>query len=216
MKNFTLTLCSLALTLTACDMGMSDVMLKTNSLDPDIINPANNPDNVAQGLACNYGYTYQGFAGTQLELGRVDEDLGLDRDRVKGYDALQGEFARVLGTTPDLFGDLGSTFGEVPARWYMEPQATAVSVYSSMRVAFVGCLAATDNTNYDAMPDATNAPIKCAEFANKFWSRAPDTDEVAACTDFALTGTGTDEPAARRKWAYTCASVLSSAPFLTF
>jgi hypothetical protein len=215
MKNFTLTLCSLVLTLTACDMGMSNVMLKTNSLDPDVINPANNPDNVPQGLACNYGYSYQGFAGSQLEIGRVDEDLGVDRDRVKGYDALAGEYARVLGTTPDVFSDMGSTFGEVPPRWYMEPQATAVSLYSSMRVAFVGCLDFTNSTDFDAAPDATNAPIKCAAFANKFWSRAPDTDEVAACTDVAINGTA-NEPAARRKWAYTCASVLSSAPFLTF
>jgi hypothetical protein len=216
MNKLTISLCSLGLALTACDMGMSNVMLHTDNLPGDgILNPANNPDNAGPALACDFGYSYQGFGGTRLEAGRADEEVGFDRDRVKGYDALAGEYARVLGTTPDLFNDLGSTFGEVPPRWYQEPQATAVSLYSSMRVAFVGCLDFTNSADFDAMPDATNAPLKCSAFATKFWSRDPDTDEVASCVDVALNGTA-NEPAARRKWAYTCASVLSSAPFLTF
>ena len=73
----------------------------------------------------------------------------------------------------------------------------------------------TNSADFDVMPDATTAPIKCSAFATKFWSRDPDTDEVASCVDVALNGAA-NEPAARRKWAYTCASVLSSAPFLTF
>ncbi len=204
-------------TTAACDMGSASVDLHVNgSLDPDIIDPTQNPDAPSTStLICDLGYTYLGFGGTRLEAGREDEQLGYDRDRVKPYSALGDEYARVLGTTPDLLTTLGSTFGEVPPRWYIEPQATAVSLYSALRVAFVGCLDYTNTTAFDAVPDATNAPANCAAFAASFWNRAPDTNEVAACVSLVTQGTP-NEPVARRKWAYACASVLSSAPFLTF
>jgi hypothetical protein len=51
--------------------------------------------------------------------------------------------------------------------------------------------------------------------ARKFWSRAPSDDEVKACTDVALTDTAS-EPDAKRRWAYTCASLLSASGFLTY
>jgi hypothetical protein len=216
MKTTLLVLSSFCLALAACDMGNAAVNLKTTDLlPPDVINPANNPDNAPPGLACDFGYSYMGFGGTRLEAGRTDEEEGFDRDRVKPYEALSGEYARVLGSTPGLLSQLGSTFGQVPPRWFIEPQANAVSLYSSMRVAFVGCLDLTNTADFDATPDATNAAVKCDAFANKFWSRAPDTDEVGACVDLVVNGTP-NEPVARRKWAYACASVLSSAPFLTF
>jgi putative ABC transport system permease protein len=53
------------------------------------------------------------------------------------------------------------------------------------------------------------------EFARRFWSRSPDTAEVQSCVDLVTNGTN-KETQPRRKWAYACASVLSSAPFLTF
>jgi hypothetical protein len=134
---------------------------------------------------------------------------------VKPYSALGDEYARVLGTTPALLSTLGSTFGQVPPHWYIEPQATAVSLYSALRVAFVGCLDYTNSTAFDVSPDPTNAATTCASFASKFWSRDADTDEIAACVQIVTQGTP-DEPLPRRKWAYACASVLSSAPFLTF
>ncbi|MBL8955597.1 MAG: hypothetical protein JNK82_32780 [Myxococcaceae bacterium] len=202
--------------LTACHGGATlDYKLMMPDA-PDIIDPGSNPDNLPALTACDFGYSYEGFGGTRLEAGREDEEVGFDRDRVKPYSALSGEYARVLGkAAPALLGQLSSTFGQVPPRWYVEPAATAVSLYSSMRVAFVGCLELTNTTDFDAAPDATNAPQKCTDFAKRFWSRSPDTEEVQACVDVLTNGTGR-ETVARRKWAYGCASVLSSAPFLTF
>jgi hypothetical protein len=97
----------------------------------------------------------------------------------------------------------------------VEPQANAVSLYSSMRVAFVGCIELTNTAEYDPVPDPSNAVDKCSAFARRFWSRSPDQEEVDACVTLVTTGTNR-EASARRKWAYACASVLSSAPFLTF
>lgn len=206
-----------AVSFAACDMGRASVDLKTDGpKGTEIIDPTQNPDNPAPVLACDFSYSYEGFGGTRLEAGREDEEVGFDRDRVKPLSALSGEFARVLGKpAPALLSQLTSTFGQVPARWYQEPQANAVSLYSSMRVAFVGCVDLTANADFDAMPDAANAPAKCAAFARRFWSRSADTEEVQACVDLVTTGTA-KETQPRRKWAYACASVLSSAPFLTF
>jgi len=215
MKTFSLALAAL-LALAGCQGGATlDYKLMTMD-EPDVIDPSENPDNPVEMSACDFGYGYEGFGGTRLEAGREDEEVGFDRDRVKPYSALSGEYARVLGkAAPALLGQLASTFGQVPPRWYVEPSATAVSLYSSMRVAFVGCLDFTNTADFDAMPDATNAVEKCTGFAKRFWSRSPDTDEVQACVDVVVSGTNR-ESAARRKWAYGCASVLSSAPFLTF
>lgn len=215
MRTFSLA-AAVLFALAGCQGGATlDYKLMTAD-QPQILDPAQNPDNPVEMTACDHGYGYEGFGGTRLEAGREDEEIGFDRDRVKPYSALAGEYSRVLGrAAPALLGQLSSTFGQVPPRWYVEPSATAVSLYSSMRVAFVGCLDLTNTADFDVMPDATNAAAKCTDFAKRFWSRSPDTDEVQACVDVLVTGT-TRETAARRKWAYGCASVLSSAPFLTF
>jgi hypothetical protein len=208
-------LCSL-LALAGCQGGATlDYKLMADDT-PGVIDPMDNPDNPVELGACDFGTSYEGFGGTRLEAGREDEEVGFDRDRVKPYSALSGEYARVLGrAAPALLGQLSSTFGQVPPRWYVEPAATAVSLYSSMRVAFVGCLELTNTADFDVMPEPSNAKQKCTDFARRFWSRSPDTEEVQACVDVLVTGTSR-ESAARRKWAYGCASVLSSAPFLTF
>ena len=214
MRTLLISLCTVSLT-AACNGGAT-LEYTSMTKPPDIIDPTNNPDNPPELAACDFGYSYEGFGGTRLEAGRADEDVGYDRDRVKPYSALGGEFSRVLGKpVPALLTSLSSTFGQVPPRWFVEPQATAVSLYSGLRVAFIGCLDLTNNADYDAMPDTNNAPEKCAAFAKRFWSRSPDVDEVQACVDMVVSGTA-KETQARRKWAYACSSVLSSAPFLTF
>ncbi len=183
----------------------ADIPVEPPAVVPDPTNPA----------TCNNGYTYEGFGGLRLEVGRDDEAVGFDRDRVKPLTALTGEYARVLGTTPALLATLSNTFGNTPPRWYIEPQANAVSLFSSMRVAFVGCLNITNTADFDAVPDATNARAKCADFAHRFWSRTADTEELDSCVELVTTKT-TEETQARRKWAYACASVLSSASFLSY
>jgi hypothetical protein len=79
----------------------------------------------------------------------------------------------------------------------------------------VGCLDATNTADYDAAPTEAVAQEKCSDFAVRFWSRSPDTDELASCVEVATQHT-TAEPEPRRKWAYVCSTVLTSAPFLTY
>jgi len=162
------------------------------------------------------GTTYVGFANTQLTADRPDGTVGGEHGRIKPFSALQGEYPRVIGATPATLAATGPTFGQPPARWYQEPEASAVSIFTAYSVAFDGCLTMTaTDAKYAQAPDATSAAAACSSFARTFWSRTATPDEVKACVDVATTKT-TAETDARRRWAYTCAAVMSSAGFLTY
>ncbi len=209
-----------ALTTACSDLGSSSVKLMTqeDGLRPKVVKEdpvPRNPDQPVDLGSCAEGFSYEGFGGTQLVVGRDEDSVGYDRDRVKPLTALRGEYARVLGKTPALLEQLSNTFGAVPPRWYVEPEASAVSLYSAMRVAFVGCLEFTNTTEYDGTLTLEGAEKNCTAFAHRFWSRNPAEDELARCVDVVSQKTN-EEPNMRRKWAYGCASVLSSAGFLTY
>src|SRR5258706_15210505 len=122
-------LISTAVLLAAACNGAADLGYVAMN-DPNILDPTHNPDNGVDptAMACDFGYTYDGFGGTRLEAGRAHEDIGFDRDRVKPYSALAGEFARVLGApAPALLAQLSSTVGHVPPPSVHEPPAQPVS-----------------------------------------------------------------------------------------
>lgn len=165
---------------------------------------------------CDVGRTYVGFGGMKLGGDRQPAVEGMDRLRVKPYAALSAEYARALGSTPSLMSSQGATFGRAPARWHLEPLASAVSIYTAYRVAFQGCLGYTaSRTTYAPAPTAAGADRECAAFARKFWSRTAMPDELAACAKVALVDTQA-ETDPKRRWAYTCAAVLTAAGFLTW
>jgi len=174
------------------------------------------------------GRTYKGFGNTVLTVGRVDVALGTDNGRVKPFAALNGyaaagglaaatgDYQRVLGNNPALLAQSAATFGADSPRWLVEPQSSAVALYTAYRVAFQGCLTMTATpANYAAAPTAATAPTECGAMARRFWSKTPSADEIAACVKTATVDTAA-EADPRRKWAYTCASVMTSAGFLTY
>jgi len=55
----------------------------------------------------------------------------------------------------------------------------------------------------------------CGALMRKAWSKTAAPRRIASCTTLATTKLAT-EPDARRRWAYVCASILSSSQFLTF
>jgi hypothetical protein len=151
-----------------------------------------------------------------------------DRHRMKSYDVLKGDFARVLGTTnqtnmQNLLNNSADAFGAAPPRWYAEAQASAVSLYTTYRVAFRGCLQYANVTpEWATAPTAATAATECAKFQQKAWDRVPVKEEIDACvaiaTDEASFAKGTPQPVtdAKAKWAYACASVLSSSNFTSY
>lgn len=162
------------------------------------------------------GKTFAGFEGENLVADRVVANAGVDRGRMKPYDALAAEYARVLGTTPASLAGAADTFGKPEPRWYDEPAVGGVVLQTAYKIAFDGCLTYTQApAEYAVAPTAATADAKCAQMARAFWSRTPSPAQIAACSDVALVGAAA-ETNPRRRWAYACASVLSAAGFMTY
>lgn len=222
MNMLKLAVAVLAVVALGCEGGTSESTISAPSSTPvEVVDTEATKTNepatpIEPGDVCDQGTVYQGFGGRVLVAGRTDEMQNVDRGRVKPYSALAGEYQRVLGKTPTLLGQMSTTFAQAPARWYEEPQSSAVSLYSTFRVGFVGCLELTSTGEaYAATPEVTSAQTVCQDLGRKFWSRAPNATELDACVKVAVQDT-TKETNPRRRWAYTCASLLTAAGFITY
>lgn len=174
-----------------------------------------NAASVETPVGCNGAALYTGFGGASLDGDRLDLLAGTDRLRLKPYAMLPGEFQRALGTTPSRINNQAGTFDAPAARWSNEQQLSAISLYQAYIAAFQGCLTYTASaTVYGANPTTTTATTECGNMARRFWSRVPSSTELSACVTYA-TSAANDDPAPRRRWAYVCSAVLTSAWFLT-
>lgn len=183
----------------------------TISLAPSPSNAAS----VETPVGCNGAALYTGFGGVSLDGDRLDILAGTDRSRVKPYSMLPGEYLRALGTTPSRINNQAGTFNAPVARWSNEQQLSAISLYQAYIAAFQGCLSYTASaTVYGSNPTTTTATTECGNMARRFWSRVPTSAELSACVTYA-TSAANDDPTPRRRWAYVCSAVLSSAWFLT-
>ena len=166
--------------------------------------------------ACEQPKTYTGFAGTPLEAGRPEIAAGSDRVRLKPFTALATEYTRALGLTTFNTQAYAATFGRPPARWYAEPAASANTVYAAFALAFEACTAHTATAPlYADAPNTTSAGLACREFARRAWHREATDDEAAACVTYTVDQTNAAD-APRKRWAYSCAAVLSASGFLAF
>jgi len=162
------------------------------------------------------GRSYVLFDGSKLEASRINENVGVNRARIKPFDVLQGEYQRVLGLVPASLAASGGSFDEPPARWYAEAQHSGVSLNAIFDLSFEGCVAFTKTSaDYAALPTTETATTVCTSLMRKAWSRSPSPDEISSCTTLATQKLST-EPDARKRWTYVCSSILSSSQFLTF
>jgi hypothetical protein len=162
------------------------------------------------------GMSYTGIGGSTLEVGRPLAEVGSDHRRLTPFSAMAARYRRALGSDAADVGAFEATFGNPPARWYEEPSASADTLYASFTIAYQGCLALTaTGPTFAAAPTEATATTVCTDLARQFWSRTPADDEIAPCVEYAVNETG-GEPDPRRRWAYTCASVLSAAGFLSY
>jgi hypothetical protein len=186
----------------------------------DIANPpdedVDDDDDGEEELACEeLGRVYTGIGG-ELQAGRVEAPPYSDRQRVKPFSAMAGEYTRVLGNAAADVEAFAATFGKPPARWYEEPEASANTLYASFTLAYQGCLAMTaTGDDYAAAPTEETAAATCAAFARKFWDRNAEAEELTGCIEYAVDGTASESDP-RSRWAYTCASVLTAAGFVSY
>ncbi len=100
------------------------------------------------------------------------------------------------------------------ARWSNEQQLSGISLYQAFLASFQGCLTfVAGPTQYATAPTAATAATECANFQRRFWSAVPTAAETQTCATFATSAIN-DDTNPRRRWAYVCASVLTSAQFL--
>jgi hypothetical protein len=165
---------------------------------------------------CALTRSYTGFGGRLLEATRPALEAGADRLRLKPFAALATEYSRALTLAMFDTAAYAATFGKPPARWFNEPSASANTIYAAFALAYDACTqqTATDAT-YAAAPDPNTATLACHDYVQRAWHRDATAEETAACVTFAIDKTASiSNPRAR--WAYTCASVLSSSGFLTY
>lgn len=171
--------------------------------------------NEQEPVVCEQVRSYKGFAGTPLETGRLEIDPGSDRIRMKPFVALATEYERALGVAEVNTTSAAATFGRAPARWYVEPQASANTVYAAFALAYSACTQKTTSADFAEAPNANNAQRLCRDFAAAAWHREPTADEITTCATFATDKTNAADAPAKR-WAYTCAAVLTASGFLTY
>jgi len=167
---------------------------------------------------------YVGLGGIALHGSRSEALPGVDRDRFKPFTALAGEYRRTLSLTnaPNLQSSQ-ATFGDAPPRFFSEPKATAVNLYEAFSVAFRLCEANNTAGPFASAPTEVQAKAECEKWARKAWSRTPTPADIDACVKVAVTDSITENPPTGqrqttpvRRWAYACASVYTSAGFLTY
>lgn len=203
-------LCGLVLAVAHCD-AEEDNFKRKNKAGPDENDPS-----VPKCTGDLLGKSYVGFANTKLDDKRANGSIGADRVRMKPYSALKGEYERTIGVTPDSLDGSEASFGRAPDRFAQEPRASAIQLFTAYRVGFDGCLQFVEkDPAFSDAPSADSAAAQCKTMARKFWSRAATDDEVNACAQVALTDSSS-EPDPKRRWAYTCASLLSASGFLTY
>lgn len=164
--------------------------------------------------SCKEGLPHTGFASADLNADRKPGGIGSDRRRVKPFSALRSEFQRAIGNVPGALAGSAAAFGDVPARWYSEPTAGAVSIYSTYTLGFTACYDSMTDAKFGQMPTNETATAECSAMQRKMWQRTATPDETKACVDHAMGLT--EETVARRRWAHACASVVSAAGFTTY
>jgi hypothetical protein len=167
-------------------------------------------------VTCDQARTYLGFDGKALEADRPAIAAYTDRMRMKPFAVLSAEYSRALGLSAFNTAIYAGTFGKSPARWFDEPAASAATVYAAFALAYDGCTQATaTGADFTMAPTATIADRLCRDFSRKAWQREATDDEASTCATFALNMTNPADAPAKR-WAYTCASVLSASSFLAY
>jgi hypothetical protein len=167
-------------------------------------------------VTCDQARSYAGLGGDALEAGRPEIAAGSDRIRIKPYGALAAEYNRVLGLTDFSTAAYAGVFGKPPNRWFEEPAASASTIYSAFALAFDGCSRKmATGGDYDLAPTAVIADRICRDLSRVAWQREATDDEASDCATYALNETPATDPPQKR-WAYTCASILTSEAFLAY
>lgn len=183
--------------------------------------------------------TFRGLDGTTLEAGRVDAAVELDRRHTRTWERVE-EWVQDMNDKLGYWLASDGLFWEaaVPVRrrggagfWYNDAPLGAIELYSQFRLSFLMCsrllsappdsmqraafvLSPEDGSpiaDFMVAPTAASAPVRCERLMRRFWRMIPSADQVAACARFAVDETAELATSPVERWAYVCASLLTSA-----
>ncbi len=182
--------------------------------------PVNEQGPLGASLVCsNLSTAYSGFGGRKLTLTTVDAEeapVYRDRFRLKTYDVFGDELKRVTGIVPAGLLPAKATFSAAPARWYVEPQHSSITLFTFYGIAYEATLKmAQADTNFSKAPDLEGATATCESFATKAWNMKPLKVQVDACVKVALEDT-VSLTTPEMRWAHALASVLTASNFLSY
>lgn len=237
-------LIALLLAAAACDGVIMVPTTNVEALDPE--NPSGTPRRPAASIptlpsaarcgSVPTGRAYVGLSGEHLEVSRRDAAAFIDLHRpYRGNHKSGNDWAVTSDITASVGADAfsapesrdpgtGGAFGVVPDRWYEESIVGPFAIYVSFSFAYKACLSAItrpnsrnvtgwyEHTKFEPTPERARA--FCQRTQQNAWQRAPETDEVQACADLALNLQ--EEPDLPRRWAYVCASVITSMNLLSY
>lgn len=162
------------------------------------------------------GRTYKGFGDISLAAGRSEVLPGTDRYRVKPIVALSGELSRVVGRVPPSLAANRGSFSEPAERWYEEPKSSAVTIFTTYRIAYeAGLIYAGSNPELASAPTEQSAAAACASFARLAWQQEPTAAQIDSCKKVAVVDTA-GESDVKARWAYALASILTAAEFVSY
>lgn len=184
------------------------------------------------------GRGYRGMAGEPLEADRADVEALADVDRpyrvwMINYSTwnLVPDVQRAAGVATAGFDDderndpaVAASFGVAPHHWYTESEVGSFAVFTTFEYAFSVCRrvivqppAGSRAGWYEhtaSAPTEASARAYCERTQRSAWLRAPSPVEVQHCVELALSLD--DEPDLASRWSYVCASIFTSANFLSY
>ena len=126
-----------------------------NGANPD------DPNATPAALQCTdkpEGRSYVLFDGQKMEATRKNENVGVNRARLKPFPVMKSEYQRVLGFAPAGIDAAASSFENPPARWFEEAQHSGVSLNAIFDISFEACGTFTKTApEFAAAPTAASA-----------------------------------------------------------
>lgn len=182
--------------------------------------------------------SYTALDGTKLEASRANSASGLDARHTRTWERTDDWGADMNEKLGYYLASIDVARGAmVPVRstgglefWYANPPMGALELYSQFRLGFLMCaklltsppdpsqrdafvLSPTNGSvlaDFTAAPTAESAPRRCESMMRRFWKLVPTPEQIAACAQFAVDDTADLASTPAERWAYVCASLLTS------
>lgn len=172
--------------------------------------------------------SYRGFGGERLEDDRRDLARGLDSRRTTLFergDSAGGHLDTVASVFEFSKGFVtpqsASAYGFRERGWFADPTGSALLLATQYRLAYLSCQRLLEqkrgwasHVEFAVTPTEASARSQCRALSTRFWNVKPTDTQLDECVTYATVETASETVPARR-WAYVCATLISTTYALT-